>query len=74
MLNPYLRGDANFTHGVNFAVGGATALTEIALAEKNIILDGTNSSLGIQLEWMSDHLASQCNSDICMYSRTKLVI
>ncbi|KAL8156081.1 acetylajmalan esterase-like [Apium graveolens] len=63
LLNPYLKSDANFTHGVNFAVGGATALSAIALAAKNITVQGSKSSLGLQLEWMSNHLASHCNTD-----------
>ncbi|KAL1802034.1 hypothetical protein ACET3Z_030681 [Daucus carota] len=63
LLNPYLKVNANFTHGVNFAVGGATALSAKALAEKDIMLDGTDNSLGVQLDWMSNHFASQCHSD-----------
>ncbi|WOG93792.1 hypothetical protein DCAR_0313079 [Daucus carota subsp. sativus] len=63
-LNPYLKGNANFTHGVNFAVGGSTALSEYALAEKDIMLLGTSSTLGIQLDWMSTFFASQCNTHI----------
>ncbi|XP_074374413.1 acetylajmalan esterase-like [Apium graveolens] len=27
LMDPYLQGNSNFTHGVNFAVGGATALS-----------------------------------------------
>lgn len=64
MLNPYLKGKANFTHGVNFAVGGATALSANTLAEKNITLSGTKSSLGVQLDWMSTYFDSYCNTDI----------
>lgn len=71
LIDPYLQGNSNFTHGVNFAVGGATALSIEALAEKNIIPFGTSSSLGIQLEWLSTHLASQCSTDIRGYSTTK---
>ncbi|XP_017224811.2 acetylajmalan esterase-like [Daucus carota subsp. sativus] len=64
LLNPYLKNDVDFTHGVNFAVGGATALSAKALAEKDIMLDGTDNSLGVQVEWMSNHFASQCNTNI----------
>lgn len=64
LLNPYLKGNANFTHGVNFAVAGSTALSATALGEKDIMLLVTNSTLGIQLEWMSTYFASQCNTDI----------
>ncbi|KAF7139277.1 hypothetical protein RHSIM_Rhsim07G0189400 [Rhododendron simsii] len=54
-LNPYLEKDADFRHGVNFAVAGATALTAKALAKKSIIDNLTNSSLKVQLDWMSKH-------------------
>ncbi|KAK1386712.1 acetylajmalan esterase-like [Heracleum sosnowskyi] len=64
LLNPYLKSNANFTNGVNFAVGGSTALSANALAKRNIILPSTNSSLGVQLEWMSTYFASQCNRAI----------
>ncbi|KAL8134866.1 acetylajmalan esterase-like [Apium graveolens] len=64
LLNPYLKGKANFTHGVNFAVGGSTALPATTLAEKNIMLYGTKSSLGVQLEWMSTYFDSHCYSSI----------
>ncbi|KAL8134865.1 hypothetical protein AgCh_009756 [Apium graveolens] len=64
LIDPYLQGNSNFTHGVNFAVGGATALSIEALAEKNIIPFGTSSSLDVQLEWLSTHLASKCSTDI----------
>ena len=74
LLNPYLKDDADFTHGVNFAVGGATALSAKALAEKDIMLDSTDNSLGVQLDWMSNHFASQCHSDGCMCSRIKYMM
>ncbi|KAI8560460.1 hypothetical protein RHMOL_Rhmol04G0257200 [Rhododendron molle] len=55
-LNPYLEKDADFRHGVNFAVSGATALPAKFLAKKNIVNLYTNSSLKLQLDWMSKHL------------------
>lgn len=61
LLDPYLKSNANFTHG---AVGGSTALSANTLAKKNIILSSTNSSLGAQLEWMSTNFASQCDTAI----------
>ncbi|WOG93791.1 hypothetical protein DCAR_0313078 [Daucus carota subsp. sativus] len=64
LLNPYLKGKADFTHGVNFAVGGSTALSADTLAEKNIMVSGTKSSLSIQLEWMSAYFDSHCNADL----------
>ena len=74
MLNPYLKNDADFTHGVNFAVAGATALSAKALAEKDIMLDGTDNSLGVQVEWMSNHFASQYNTNTSTFSRIISVI
>lgn len=64
LLNPYLKGKANFSHGVNFAVGGSTALSSNTLAEKNITILCTNSSLGVQLEWMSTFFDSHCHNGI----------
>ncbi|KAL8134863.1 acetylajmalan esterase-like [Apium graveolens] len=65
LLNPYLKASANFTHGVNFAVGSSTALSENTLAKKNITLaGGTKSSVEVQLEWMSTYFASRCKTDI----------
>ncbi|KAL8156079.1 hypothetical protein AgCh_001238 [Apium graveolens] len=49
LLNPYLEDNANFGHGVNFAVGGATALSTNALAVKNITTYSTKSSLVIYI-------------------------
>ncbi|KAF7144965.1 hypothetical protein RHSIM_Rhsim04G0154600 [Rhododendron simsii] len=40
----------------NFAVGGATALPAKFLTKKNIVNLFTNSSLKLQLDWMSKHL------------------
>ena len=71
LLNPYLKDDADFTHGVNFAVGGATALSANGLAEKNIPVTAIDNSLGIQVEWMSNHFSSQCHLNKRMYSRIK---
>ncbi|WOH14028.1 hypothetical protein DCAR_0933544 [Daucus carota subsp. sativus] len=63
LLNPYLKDDADFSHGVNFAVGGATALSANGLAEKNIPVTAIDNSLGTQVEWMSNHFSSQCHLD-----------
>ncbi|XP_021735098.1 acetylajmalan esterase-like [Chenopodium quinoa] len=62
-LNPYLKRDADFTHGVNFAVAGATALPAEFLADKNIVNYVTNSSLSVQLDWMWSHFNSICYND-----------
>ncbi|MQL84307.1 hypothetical protein Taro_016805 [Colocasia esculenta] len=54
---PYLDKSANFDHGVNFAVAGATALDQ-SFFLKNGIPQFTNSSLDVQLRWFNDHLKS----------------
>ncbi|XP_048324066.2 acetylajmalan esterase [Ziziphus jujuba] len=61
-LNPYLSKDSLFTQGVNFAVAGSTALSPNVLAEKNIVSPFTNSSLSVQLHWMSTYFNSICLS------------
>ncbi|KAJ4962042.1 hypothetical protein NE237_021952 [Protea cynaroides] len=58
LLNPYLAKDDNFTHGVNFAVAGSTALDSSFLAQNNISSPLTNSSLSVQLVWLKSHLNS----------------
>lgn len=58
LLNPYLDKAADFTHGVNFAVAGATALGATALAERGVTMPHTNSSLDVQLQWFRDFMAS----------------
>ena len=52
-LNPYLKNDSDFSNGVNFAVGGATALPTSVLAAIGVISPSNHSSLDIQLDWMS---------------------
>ncbi|WMV11950.1 hypothetical protein MTR67_005335 [Solanum verrucosum] len=61
LLNPYKDENAEFRHGVNFAVVGATALTTESLAQKNIVNPDTNSSLSVQLDWMSSHFQTTCS-------------
>ncbi|KAM7481944.1 hypothetical protein LguiB_006527 [Lonicera macranthoides] len=63
LLNPYKKVDADFRHGVNFAVAGATALPLDVLADENIIASVTNSSLNVQLDWMSSYFSSICQPD-----------
>ncbi|XP_022145194.1 acetylajmalan esterase-like [Momordica charantia] len=60
LANPYLKKNASFTHGVNFAVAGSTALSFRDLAQMNISSPVTNSSLGKQLDWMHTHLNTIC--------------
>ncbi|KAF8396258.1 hypothetical protein HHK36_017873 [Tetracentron sinense] len=62
LLNPYLKSLADFTHGVNFAVAGSTALDTSSIAKWNIISPLTNSSLNVQLQWFRTHLSTICNS------------
>ncbi|KAF8401452.1 hypothetical protein HHK36_012391 [Tetracentron sinense] len=62
LLNPYLKKDADFSHGVNFAVAGSTALDTSFLAHKNIQSPVTNSSLNVQLDWFNTFVNSVCNS------------
>ncbi|KAL0310928.1 UNVERIFIED_CONTAM: Acetylajmalan esterase [Sesamum angustifolium] len=57
---PYKDRDADFRHGVNFAVAGSTALPSHVLAAKHIVSPVTSSSLTIQLGWMSTHFNSIC--------------
>ncbi|KAM3219094.1 GDSL esterase/lipase [Capsicum annuum] len=64
LLNPYKDRNANFGHGVNFAVAGATALSSEFLAENKIVNTAlTNSSLSVQLDWMSSHFQTTCSPD-----------
>ncbi|XP_055816756.1 acetylajmalan esterase-like [Solanum dulcamara] len=64
LLNPWEDENADFSHGVNYAVSGATALSAEYLAENNFLNIGcTNSSLSVQLDWMSSHLLNICSSD-----------
>ncbi|KAL8130241.1 LOW QUALITY PROTEIN: hypothetical protein V2J09_019396 [Rumex salicifolius] len=62
LLNPYLERNADFKHGVNFAVAGSTALSTSVLELKNITVLNTNSSLSVQLKWFRTHLKSICSS------------
>ncbi|KQK00237.1 hypothetical protein BRADI_3g48097v3 [Brachypodium distachyon] len=62
LLKPYLDKGADFTHGVNFAVTGSTALTTAALARRGITVPHTNSSLDVQLKWFKDFMAATTKS------------
>ncbi|CAO2823173.1 unnamed protein product [Amaranthus hypochondriacus] len=61
-LEPYLKKDGNFNHGVNFAVAGSTALNTSTLVMKGIKPGPTNTSLFVQLDWFKSHLNSICSS------------
>ncbi|KAM7482276.1 hypothetical protein LguiB_006859 [Lonicera macranthoides] len=71
-LNPYKKVDADFRHGVNFAVAGATALPVNVLANWNTRTSVTNSSLNIQLDWMSTYFNSLCHPDCAEKHRSSL--
>ncbi|OIT35858.1 PREDICTED: acetylajmalan esterase-like [Nicotiana attenuata] len=63
LINPYKLQNANFRHGANFAVAGATALSTENLAKEKIVNSVTNSSLSVQLDWMSTHFKSTYPTD-----------
>ncbi|KAL7612107.1 hypothetical protein Lser_V15G06605 [Lactuca serriola] len=48
--------------GVNYAVVGATALNSSFLEARGIVNDLTNASLGVQLAWFKQSLASICSN------------
>ncbi|CAH8353514.1 unnamed protein product [Eruca vesicaria subsp. sativa] len=54
--------NANFENGVNFAVGGATALERSFIEERGIHFAYTNVSLGVQLKSFKDALPKLCGS------------
>ncbi|KAM0861938.1 hypothetical protein ACQ4PT_045583 [Festuca glaucescens] len=62
LLSPFLDKGADFTHGVNFAVTGATALDTATLAKMGVNMAHTNSSLGVQLQRFKDFMASTTRS------------
>lgn len=61
-LPPYRNSDADFSHGVNFAVAGSTALPWYDLAAENVSSSVTNSSLFVQLDWMAAYFNSICHN------------
>ncbi|XP_057962348.1 acetylajmalan esterase-like [Malania oleifera] len=61
-VNPYMNRDANFGHGVNFAVAGSTALPTDVLARNGIVSLVTNTSLHVQLHSMLSHFNSICSN------------
>ncbi|XP_057804615.1 acetylajmalan esterase-like [Salvia miltiorrhiza] len=58
LLPPFKKWDADFSHGVNFAVAGSTALPWEALAALNISSPVTNTSLSVQLDSLSAYFCS----------------
>ncbi|KAK4711082.1 hypothetical protein R3W88_005595 [Solanum pinnatisectum] len=51
--------NVKFRQGVNFAVGGATALDSAYLLDKGVT-SSNNVSLGTQLDWFKDMMSSFC--------------
>ncbi|XP_049351580.1 GDSL esterase/lipase At5g03980-like [Solanum verrucosum] len=74
LLNPSLEENADFSHGANFAVSGATALSVESLAKKKIHMSYTNSTLSVQLQWMSSHFNSVCSTDCPKYLEKSLFL
>ncbi|CAA0826342.1 GDSL esterase/lipase, partial [Striga hermonthica] len=60
LLHPYKDPNGEFSHGVNFAVAGSTALRSDTLAAMRVFSRGTRSSLDVQLGWLSTYLNSTC--------------
>lgn len=67
LLSPYKNIGDDFSHGVNFAVAGSTALPSEDLTTKHNISSVTTSSLSVQLDWMSNHFDSICLDDRGLY-------
>ncbi|XP_027105477.1 GDSL esterase/lipase At1g28580-like [Coffea arabica] len=65
LIRPYfagkdIRGRSDFIKGSNFAVIGATAIDDSVFRERGIHNPFTNVSLGTQLGWFKEMLASFC--------------
>nr|XP_016511138.1 PREDICTED: acetylajmalan esterase-like [Nicotiana tabacum] len=63
LLNPIKDQTANFRHGADFAVAGATALPVEILENEKMVNLSTNSSLSVQLDWMSSHFQTNGYTD-----------
>ncbi|XP_076928669.1 GDSL esterase/lipase At1g28570-like [Bidens hawaiensis] len=67
LIPPFVQYDGNdntvtFKQGVNYAVGGATALDSSVLEPRGIINTVTNASLVVQLAWFKQSLPSICGN------------
>ncbi|KAK9705512.1 hypothetical protein RND81_07G062700 [Saponaria officinalis] len=56
-IDAYLNKEGNFTHGVNFATGGATALN-MSVLELKYNISVLDLSLSGQLDWFKSHIYS----------------
>ncbi|XP_016438333.2 acetylajmalan esterase 2 [Nicotiana tabacum] len=63
LLNPIKDQTADFRHGADFAVAGATALPSEILENMKMVNPSTNSSLSVQLDWMSSHFENTFYTD-----------
>ncbi|KAJ3683515.1 hypothetical protein LUZ60_013742 [Juncus effusus] len=50
-IPPYLSSNSDFSHGVNFAVAGSTAIEHAFYEKNNITIDIVQESIGTQLGW-----------------------
>ncbi|XP_031091336.1 GDSL esterase/lipase At3g48460-like [Ipomoea triloba] len=57
-LPPYMDPKADRSHGISFAVAGATAISYRFFEKNNVSLDITPQSLGTQLGWFNRYLES----------------
>ncbi|XP_038881048.1 GDSL esterase/lipase At1g28570-like [Benincasa hispida] len=81
LLQPYLgvEGKRNisieeFGNGLNFAVGGATALDASFLREKGVFLVPTNYSLKVQFQWFNDTYSSLCTSSSAATAKCREIL
>nr|XP_017222289.1 PREDICTED: acetylajmalan esterase-like [Daucus carota subsp. sativus] len=75
-LHPYMNRNAHFKHGINFAVASSTAMSVEDLAKRNITVNDktSNSSLQVQIDWMSDFLATYCMPGRDCESKLKMAL
>ncbi|XP_047961359.1 acetylajmalan esterase-like [Salvia hispanica] len=71
LLPPYKHMGTWFGKGVNFAVAGSTALSSEALAAHNVTNPVTNSSLGVQLDWMESYFNSTSLDEIDRFKKLR---
>lgn len=57
-LPPYLNSKADRSHGVNFAIGGSTAIDHRFFVKNNLTLNITPQSIKTQLQWFNAYLES----------------
>ncbi|CAH9110907.1 unnamed protein product [Cuscuta europaea] len=71
-VEPYLNKNAAFAHGVNFAVGGATACDEEFFTKRNITsVTGFKPPMSTQLEWFEKYLDTTYGSNRTSIERSR---